>query len=274
MDKLKIAFFGTPQNAAIVLEKLIESPFKPSLVITGQDTKANRGQALTATPVKLVAEKHNIPVDYKLSAIDNNFDLAILVAFGQIIPDDLLSKPKYGFLNIHPSLLPKYRGPSPIYEAILKGDEITGVTIIKLDAELDHGPMLTQKELEIEKADTHQSLMEKTAILGAKTLIETLPKYLNGSLRPGPQDHLKATYTEKVKKKNGYIDISNPPDTKTLDLMIRAYFPWPTVWTKVDRKIIKFLPEGKIQPEGKRPMTQKEFQNGYPQLFGKIKPFL
>lgn len=269
-DNLKIVFLGTPQNAAIVLEKLAASPFKPSLVITGQDQKASRGLPLKATAVKLVAEIHKIAVDYKLSAIDNTFDLAILVAFGQMIPEKILKRPKYGFLNIHPSLLPKYRGPSPIYQAILTGDEKTGITIIKLDNELDHGPILAQKELAVENTDTHQSTMERTAILGADVLIEILPNYLDGSLKPQAQDHKVATYTEKVSKQNGYIDTNNPPDPKTLDRMIRAYFPWPTVWTEIDGKRIKFLPEGKIQPEGKRPMTQKEFQNGYPNIAKKL----
>lgn len=273
-NNLKIAFLGTPQNAAIVLEKLIVSPYKPSLVITGQDKKANRGQALKPTPVKLAAKKHKIAVDYKLSAIDDTFDLAILVAFGQIIPEKILKTPKFGFLNIHPSLLPKYRGPSPIYQAILNGDEKTGVTIIKLDSQLDHGPILAQEELGIESPDTHQSIMEKTALLGADLLIEILPRYLEGSIEPKPQDHTKAIYTEKVEKGNGKIDIDNPPDTKTLDRMIRAYFPWPTVWTLIDGKRIKFLPEGKIQPEGKKPMTMRELANGYPNLISTIEKLI
>ncbi len=271
---MKIAFLGTPQNAAIVLEKLIASPFKPSLIITGQDAKANRGQALKATAVKLVAEKYDIAIDYKLSAINNTFDLAILVAFGQMIPVNILEIPKFGFLNIHPSLLPKYRGPSPIYQAILAGDEKTGATIIKLDPELDHGPIIAQKELPIKKNDTQQSIMEKTAILGANLLIEILPGYLDGSLKPQAQDHTNVTFTEKVAKQDGYIDINKPPDPKALDRMIRAYYPWPTVWTEIDGKRIKFLPEGKIQPEGKSPMTMRDFANGYPNLKEKVEKLL
>lgn len=280
------------------MEKLIQTEYKPQLIITAPDVEQGRGQKLRESPVKTLAAVHSIdvlePENLSDSIFVNEFkkfnpDLAILIAYGKIIPTEVLNIPEYGFLNIHPSLLPKYRGPSPFVAPILNGDEKTGATIIKLDSELDHGSILAQSEIKIEDSDTHQSLMEKTAILGADLLIDALPEFLKSktdlvkdadsnlqsrtsqSLNLIPQDHSKATYTEKVEKQDGFVDIDNPPDHQTLDRMIRAYFPWPTVWTKIEGKIIKFLPEGKIQPEGKRPLTIKEFKNGYPKLAEKIK---
>lgn len=268
---MKIAFLGTPKIAAIVLAKLISSQFKPQLVITGHDKNLGRGQALEATPVKLEAQKGNIKISYELSDLDSSFDVAILVAFGQIIPKNVLRIPKLGFVNIHPSLLPKYRGPSPIHQAILNADKKTGVTIIKLDEELDHGPTLAQEELVIDTNDTHNSLAQKLANQGVNLLTSVLPPYLKGATKPTDQDHTKATYTQKITKKDGYIDLKNPPNPAKLNRMVRAFYPWPTVWSKVkvhsgESKIIKFLPGHPflIQPEGKRPMTIKEFLNGYP----------
>lgn len=225
---------------------------------------------MKANLVKLKAEKHHIDIGYKLSDIDNSFDLAILVAYGKIIPAEILSKPKFGFVNVHPSLLPKYRGPSPIQTAILEGDKETGVTIIKLDQEVDHGPILAQKEIEIAGDDTHESLTEKTGQAGSKLLVEILPRYLSGKIKPQEQNHANATFTEKIIKADGFINLENPPSAKALDLMIRAYFPWPAIWTKTELngklKIIKFLPKGLIQIEGKNPMTKEEILNGYPTL--------
>lgn len=261
---MKIVFLGTPKIAGQVLEKLIPTQYKPQLVITGQDKHSGRSLALKANTVKLVAKKHNIAISYKMSDINKNFDLAILVAYGHIIPNEILRLPKFGFVNIHPSLLPKYRGPSPITSAILAGDKTSGVTLIVLDSELDHGPIIAQKELPITETDTHDSLAKKLAILGSKLIIETLPDFLDQNITPRAQDQNLATYTEKITKQNGKIDLENPPDPQTLDRMIRAYFPWPTVWTELEGKKIKLLPENKIQPEGKKPMTIKEFLNGYP----------
>lgn len=304
---VNIVFFGTPRFAQIVLERLINFPYKPKLVITAPDAKVGRGQQVGQSPVKQTAIKNRIEVvqPEKLSGSSQgpsfflespksrtdlfangpfcleHLDLAILVAYGKIIPKEVLAIPKYGFINVHPSLLPKYRGPSPIQSAILAGEEKTGVTIIKLDEEVDHGPILGQTELKIENDDTHDSLGEKLANLGASLLLEVLPEFLS-HFRSVPginlahsgselraQDHSKATFTKHITKEDGFIDLQNLPDAVTFDRMVRAYYPWPTVWSKlmVNGKwlIVKFLPGGQIQPEGKRPMSIKEFLNGYPQ---------
>lgn len=272
---MKIAFFGTPKIARQVLEKLISSAYQPQLVITGSDTKQGRGRKLQPNPVKEISTKNKIRTIRPTNLKDKKFlaefkkfapDVAILIAYGKIIPDAVLSIPKFGFVNIHPSLLPKYRGPSPINSAILGGDKITGVSLIILDSDLDHGPIIAQKELPITKTDTHDSLATKLANLGSSLLMATLSDYLNLNITPQAQDHDLATYTEKITKQNGKINLENPPNPQTLDRMIRAYYPWPTVWFELNSKKIKLLPENKIQPEGKKPMTIKEFLNGYPQM--------
>jgi len=274
---MKIVFLGTPRISQIVLENLIDSEFKPDLVITGKDKKFGRGQNKSSTPVKITAQKNGIAISHQLSEVSKNFDLAILVAFGQIIPKEILEFPKYGFINVHPSLLPKYRGPSPIQSAILEGDSKTGVTIIKLDQEVDHGPILSQREIEIEKEDTHELLIEKLGLIGSNLLLVTLPDYLSGKTKPKEQNHKDATFTEKITKADGQIDLQNPPSKQKLERMINAFYPWPTVWTKTDvsrkPKIIKFLPKQMIQVEGRKPTTIEEFLNGYPNLKSKIEKF-
>src|SRR3989344_3505065 len=308
---MNIAFFGTPENAAVTFKKLLSTNFKPSLVITGPDIQKGRGQKFKSTPVKEIAQKNHLPVLEPKTLLDKDFintfrdfspDLAILVAYGKIIPTEVLAIPKHGFLNIHPSLLPKYRGPSPIITAILEGETETGVTIIKLDEELDHGPIISQKAIKIQQSETTESLTEKLARIGAEQLIESLPDYLLGQIKLQEQDHSKATLTQKITKEDGFIDLANPHDPTTLDRMIRTFYPWPGVWSKVppkarlakggkvkstESKIIKFLPNLPtilqtynptnlflIQPEGKRPLTISEFRNGYPNLYDQIKPIL
>ncbi len=269
---MKIAFFGTPRLAQIVLEKLVNSSYKPQLVITAPDARVVRGQKNLQSPAKETAIKNSIDViePKNFNNFDAKFDLAILIAYGKILPRKILEIPKFGFINIHPSLLPKYRGPTPVQTAIFEGEEKTGISIILLDKEVDHGPLLAQKEIAIEEDDNHLSLNEKLATIGAKVLLEILPDYIQGKLKPVPQDHKQATFTKHITKQDGEIDPQNPPDRKTLDRMIRAFYPWPGVWTKLDRKIIKFLPNGLIQPEGKRKMTKKEFLNGYPKAADQI----
>lgn len=273
-----IVFFGTPRFAQIVLENLIASEFKPSLVVTAPDAKAGRGQMLTPPPVKQNALGAGIRLTQKTEFDPKDFtglnpDLAILVAFGQIIPKEILEIPKLGFLNIHPSLLPKYRGPSPIQTAILENEKTTGVTIIKLDEELDHGPILGRREVPIEENDTHLTLIEKLGAIGSNLLLELLPDYVSGNLKLQDQDHVRATMTKKITKEDGHIDLHNPPNPQDLNRMIRAYYPWPTVWGeiivqsdkgKVQR--VKLLPEKMVQVEGKNPVPREEFAKLYPTL--------
>lgn len=196
--------------------------------------------------------------------------VGVLGYFGLIVPQKLLSMFPKGIINIHPSLLPKYRGPTPVQTAILNDDSTTGTSIILLDKEVDHGPMLIQQKTPISPEDTTDSLHAKLFSLGAELIKELLASYLNGTIKPLQQDHSAATFTKHLSKQSGQFDISHPPSKEELDRAIRAYFPWPTAWTRINingkEKIVKFLPGGRLQVEGGKAMGVKDFQNGYPDL--------
>ena len=206
-------------------------------------------------------------------------DVGVVADYGVYIPDEVSSFYPKGLLNIHPSLLPKYRGPTPVQSAILSNETKTGVTIIKIDSQIDHGPILAQKEYEIVKTETSFDLLKRLFSFGASLLEDTLPKYLSGDLIPKPQDDSKATFTRIFVKNDGLIDIKNLPNIEKLDNMIRAFYPWPGAWTmtdvgKANAKIVKFLPGTLIQVEGKKEMSYKDFLNGYPKANLKLKTFL
>ncbi len=306
-QNLRIIFIGTPEFAAIILEKLIKSGYFPIAVVTGPDKPSGRKQILVPSPVKVLAEKNKIPIfqpekiiNLKSEIKNLDPDLIILAAYGQIIPKDILDIPRYGALNIHPSLLPKYRGPSPIQTTILNGDSKTGVTIILMDEKIDHGPILGQKKIIINKIDSVE-LTKILAELGGDLLIEILPKYLKGEIKPKPQNHSQATYTKFIKKEDGRINWQK--SAEEIERMIRAYYPWPSVFTKIKNKILKifkvkilkinhkkepgtvFLTEKKelavacgqdalvleeVQFEGKKRITAQEFINGYPWIINFI----
>lgn len=225
--------------------------------------------------IKEELAKHFILVDSLEEA-----DLGVIAAYGKILSQEELDAPKLGCINVHPSLLPKYRGASPIQEAILHGDKTTGLTIIKMDAEVDHGAILYQQEITLAATETFESFAKVVFAEAAKVLPELIKDYLDGKIALQEQDHSKATFCAKLTRESGYFDLNTPPDPETLDRMIRAYYPWPGVWTvwevKSDplrlsearkakvKKIVKFLPEGKIQMEGKKAVPIKDFLNGYP----------
>lgn len=275
---LKIIFIGTPEFGAIILEKLIKSGHKPFLVITETDKPAGRKQTITLSAVKILAEKYNIPVaqpkkiaDFVSDIKNLKPDLGIIAAYGQILPKEILAIPQYGFLNVHPSLLPRYRGPSPIQYTILNGDEKTGVTIIRISEKMDAGPILAQKEIEISQKETFASLHDKLAKLGAELLIEALSKLSVGKLPPMPQDEIKATYTKILKKDDGKIDWQKPD--KEIDRQVRALNPWPGTFTIYNGKRLKILKAdelgGKltilqVQLEGKKPTSFEDFFRGHP----------
>ena len=310
--KLKIVFMGTPQFGAIVLEKLSDTPYRPILVITAPDKPKGRKQILTPPPVKIVAQKYKIPTIqppkianevYRIT--DINPDLIIVAAYGQILPKTILDIPKYGCLNVHPSLLPRWRGPSPIQYTILAGDKETGVTIMLMDEKMDHGPILAQRELEFPISNFQfPDLRDKLAELGAKLLIKTIPRWINGEITPKPQDESKATYTKILKKEDGKIDWSKSAEEIVRE--IRAFYPWPGSFCSWDGKKMKVLkgevlkctktcpkgvlgktflaPDDKIavqtgkdflvitelQLEGKKPTNSKDFLNGHPNFVGTI----
>mgnify|MGYP001612716556 CR=1 FL=1 len=197
-------------------------------------------------------------------------DLGVIAYYGKIIPKTVLELPKYGFLNAHPSLLPRWRGPSPVQSAILAGDKRTGVTIHIATEKPDAGPILVQKEIQIEPKDTCLSLTGKLANEGAALLVPTIEKWLSGEIKPQKQDESCATYTKLLKKKDGEIDWSKPADY--IEKMVRAYDPWPGAFTKFKNKILKIkkveVIDGKlqiliVQPEGKKEMTWEAFLRGH-----------
>lgn len=306
---MKYIFFGTPEFAAIVLEKLIDAGYIPEAIICNPDEPVGRKQILTPPPVKVLVEKFNISIfqpanksellaiNYKLSAIRP--DLAIIAAYGKIIPKEVLDIPRLGFLNIHGSLLPAYRGASPIQYAILNGDKNTGITIMKVDEEMDHGAIISNYEFLISKLDTYESLSQKLAILGAELLIKIIPDYISGKIESIEQNHLKATYTKILKKEDGRIDWSK--SAEEIERMARAFYPWPMAWTIWNNKILKILEATvlngndkkpgevflknnelsvrcgkniliikKLQLEGGKILSAKEFLNGHKDFIGNI----
>ena len=258
---MKIIFLGTPEFGAIILEKLIENNYKPVLVITAPDKPVGREQILTPPPVKITAQKYKIPIlqpDKILeegarrrregggsgvvkSEIQNSKpDLIIVAAYGQILPKEILDIPKKGSLNIHPSLLPKYRGASPIQYAILNGDKKTGVTIILMDEKMDRGSILNQRALEIEEDETATTLYQKLANLGAGLLMETIPKWMQEMIKPHPQDDAQATYTKILTREDGRINWKKT--AQDLEQEIRAFDYWPgsfTFWQKRDGTMVR-----------------------------------
>jgi len=243
-NKVKIVFLGAGEFGTIILQGLIENGHKPVLV-------------------------------YDFKKIEElKPDLVIVASYGKIIPKKILEIPKYGCLNVHPSLLPKYRGPSPIQTTILNGDKKTGVTIILMDEKIDHGKIISNSKFLISKKFTYPELCQKLANLGVKLLIQTIPEWIKGEIKPKPQEESKATYTKILKREDGKIDWSKPG--REIERQIRAFNPWPGAFTFIKHKNktlrIKILEAivkdnkliiKKLQPEGKKPMSFEEFKRGY-----------
>ncbi len=247
LEKTKIIFFGTPKFSDIILKRLIEEKINPVLVVTCPDKPVGRKQTITPSPVKKTAKRNNInisqpedikEIEEKIKEI--NPDLIVTAACGRILPKELLEIPKHGCLNLHPSLLPKYRGPSPIQAAILNGDTKTGVTIIKMTEGIDEGPIIASSSFIIGKVKiTHEELEEELAKMSAKLVKETIPKWIKGEIEPEKQDESKATYTKKIKKEDGRIDWNS--SAREIERKIRAFNPWPSAFCKAEDKIMKIL---------------------------------
>jgi len=325
--EFKIIFIGTPDFGAIILEKLVQNdlkpnsgrrpngPFRPILVITESDKPAGRGKVIVPPPVKVIAEKNNIPIEQpdrinnlESKIKDLNPDLIIVAAYGQMIPKTILDLPKYGCLNIHPSLLPKYRGASPIQYAILNGDKETGVTILLIDELVDHGAIVANSKWQITNNDTYESLSKELAKEGADLLAETIPDWVEGKIKAVPQNDSKATFTKMFKKEDGKIDWTK--SAEEIERQIRALDPWPGTFTffeekgkELKLKILKagiqqqteICPSGvtgktfmatnekiavqtgkdffiidDLQLEGKKPTTARDFFFGHPDFIGTI----
>ncbi|MFZ2149717.1 MAG: methionyl-tRNA formyltransferase [Minisyncoccia bacterium] len=264
--KLNFAFFGTPDVASETLEILKKSGFLPSFIITSPDKPQGRKMLIAPPPVKVWAETNNVPFiqpeKLTLEEIKGEFDLFIVVAYGKIIPEQILNFPKMGSINIHYSLLPKYRGASPVESAILNGDTETGVTIQKMVYEMDAGPVISGKKVEILETETAPELRKRLIEIGGELLVTTLPKISTGETKETPQDESKSTYCKKIKKEDGLIDPGGNP-VKNYN-KFRAYAHWPrTFFFKDGKRIIitqaklennRFMIE-KIIPEGGKETT-------------------
>jgi methionyl-tRNA formyltransferase len=262
MNKPRTVFMGSPDFAVPALRVLVAANYPILGVITQPDRPAGRGNLLTPPPVKVAAQELGLEIlqPEKIKAPeamqklkDWNPDLIVVAAFGQILRPEVLNLPKYGCLNVHASLLPRYRGAAPIQAAILSGDKETGITIMLMDPGIDTGPMLAQRSINILPSDTGGSLFEKLSALGGELLLETLPRYLGGEIRPQPQPAAGATYAPMLKKEHGLLDFTR--SALEQERKIRAFSPWPGTfmeWQGAPLKIHRaHVKVGKTEP-GKR----------------------
>ena len=267
---MRIVFFGAGRYVVPTLEMLKDN-YDLALVVT---TELGEMQAV---PFFCKLYKKDFITVSKASDLISNFqlegsnaDLGVVANFGVMIPQNILDLFPLGVLNIHPSLLPKYRGPTPGQTAILNNEKETGVTIMKVDKAMDHGPILAQEKTFILPTDTAESLYNKLFKQGSSMLGNILTKYEQGGVLLREQNHDEATFTQMLKREDGFINPQNPPQKEELERIARAYYPWPGAWTTAKLvpqgpdKVIKFLPEGKIQVEGGKEMPYKDFANGYP----------
>ena len=311
---MRIVFMGTPEFAVPALEHLVFNQYEVAAVYTQPDRPAGRGRALVASPVKAAAQRWQLPVvqpdslksaDAVSQLADLHPDVIVVAAFGQLLPQSVLDIPSYGCINIHPSLLPKYRGASPVVAAILSGDEFTGVSIMLLDSGMDTGPVLTKAAVPVSPRDNAGSLTDKLSLIAAHLLQEALTGWVRHEIVPQPQNEAEATYSAQITKEEGEIDW-NLPATE-LWRRVRAFNPWPGCYTSWRGKQLKImeavpLPEGgvagagqvvvlpgreavpgvgtgdgilgvlKVQLEGKRAMSASEFLRGQRDFIGAVLP--
>lgn len=241
MEKINIAFFGTPDVASKTLEILKTNGYIPSIIITSPDRLSGRGMHLMQTPVSIWAEENKIPC-LKPEKINGEFieefnklniDLSIVVAYGKILPENLINIPRLGTINIHYSLLPKYRGASPVESALLSGDKVTGVSIQQMAFKLDSGPIIAEEKVPISIDDNKTGLREKLINTGAQLLSKTLPSIIKQEINPKTQDESQATYCGKIKKEDGEIDINGNAEENYNKY--RAFSGWPGVYFFINK---------------------------------------
>lgn len=277
---MKIIFFGTPDYVLPVLKKL-HKYHEIVAVVTQPPRPVGREKQLTYSAVDTWAHKRHIPIHFEFDKLPKA-DLGVCAAYGKKVPEKVIDAFPYGILVIHPSLLPKNRGVSPVQATIAAGEEKTGVTIIKMDEKFDHGPIICQFEEEIIPDDTTETLRARLFHRSAQVLLELLPAYLTGKIKEKPQDGSQATYTKIIKKQDGFLDLTKAKPEEA-ERFIRAMDPWPIAWStvKLDKsrhvpskrmKILKsHIEEGKlvldeVQLEGKNPVSWKQFREAYPSL--------
>ena len=304
---MKIIFFGSSEFAIPALNELVQNDYEILVVVTQPDKPIGRDRILSPTPLAVFASARGIEILKPETLKDEFFfdkfkalspDLCVVAAYGKIIPKKYLEIPKYGFVNIHPSLLPKYRGPSPIQTAIMNGETETGVTIMLVDAEMDHGPIIAVKKHQIPSGAYFPEIHDELAKLGAKLMIKALPKYISGAYKPQEQDHSQATVTKMLARKDGRVNWQMPADK--IYNQISALNPEPGTWTTWNGQILnikkaRYLKHNLsgekgtvkrfendiavacdgsilileiIQLAGKKEMTAKDFLNGHSDFLG------
>jgi len=311
---LRVLFMGTPEFAVPPLEKLVQERYPVVAVYTPPDKPGGRGRSLITSPVKVAAQGFGLPVVQPDSLKEREAvaqlagfqpDVIVVAAFGKILPQPVLDIPRYGCLNIHPSLLPRYRGASPVAAAILAGDEVTGVTIMLLDSGLDTGPILAQEKVSISPQDTTGTLSARLSLAAAQMLPDVLRRWTAGEITPRPQNEVEAAYSAAIKKEEGEIDWQLSADD--IWRRVRAYRPWPGAYTSWGGKRLEIIEavalpaegehkvgqvvalhrqgaafgvstgEGvlgviKVQLQGKRAMSAADFLRGQRQLAGTVLP--
>ena len=238
---MRIAFFGTPAFAVPTLQCLLQSTHDVVAVVTQPDRARGRGQHVSASPVRELAAPHGLAILQPEQVKDAAFaarladlrpDLGVVAAYGQLLPDALLSVPRHGMINVHASLLPRYRGAAPIQRAVMAGETRTGVTIIQLVRKMDAGPMLRSAPRAIHPAETSDDVARDLAILGARLLMATVEDIAGGRAEPQPQDHSRATYAPRLTRADGIIDWNT--SAITIHNQVRGLLPWPQACTAVD----------------------------------------
>jgi methionyl-tRNA formyltransferase len=300
---MNIIFLGTSTFAVPILKALRDSAnFSVDLVITEPAKPAGRKKELIPSPIAIFAKENNLEI-FMPDTLENTGvqekitnlkpDIMVVTSYGKIIPENIFNIPSFKTINIHPSLLPELRGPSPIQYTFLEGREKTGVTLIVIDKEIDHGPIISQQELSVEPTDNFNTLEQKLADLGAKMIIQDIPKYIAGSIKPMDQNYPKATFTKKIEKQDGGIDWNK--SAQEIYNQWRAFIRWPGIYMFLGNirlnlkkvKIAKDISNKKagemfsqdnglfiscgngtieieeIQPEGKKIMEAQSFINGY-----------
>lgn len=282
---MKIIFWGSSEFAIPALQALYQAGFSVPLVVTQLDAPRGRYLKLAPCPVALAAKELGLQIFQPERLKENealeklkktDADAYVVAAYGRLIPNEILNLPPKGTVNVHPSLLPRWRGPSPLQSAILAGDSETGVSLILLDQEIDHGSLLAQIRVPLSPAITTPELEKNLSEIGAKLLVETLPYYFAGKIKPKPQDHSQATFCKLLKKEDGKINWDEPAEV--IERKIRALKPWPGTYTFYQEdgkeqsvKIHKAsVVQGKlkleiVQPANGRPMSYEDFLRGHPQ---------
>lgn len=243
---MRVVFMGTPDFAVGTLEAIVEAGHEVVAVVTQPDKPKGRGGAMAMSAVKECAIKHNLTVLQPVKAREESFveelrtynsDVIVVVAFGQLLPASIIHMPKYGCINVHASLLPKYRGASPIQWAVLDGCEYSGVTTMQMDEGLDTGDILEVAKVKLDEKETGGSLFDRLSVVGAELLVETLKKAESGELHPVKQDDNEATYVKMLNKSFGLLDFTKKPEV--LERMVRGLNPWPSAFTHIEGKLLK-----------------------------------